>query len=84
MDPESGRAAGHPPIGESGASQICIPNISVRERRKRLASGAIMFVITLVILAVLMASSASHWWRLALYPLFAAAAVGFFQWRDKT
>jgi hypothetical protein len=72
------------PTGSSGAGEVCVPNISTRERRKRLASGVIMFAISLAILAVLIATGASRWWRLALFPLFAGAASGFFQWRDKT
>jgi hypothetical protein len=70
--------------GESEVGEVCIPNISTRERRKRLVSGVIMFVISLAVLAALVASGASRWWRLALYLLFAGAASGFFQWRDKT
>jgi hypothetical protein len=70
--------------GELEAGAVCIPNISTRERRKRLVSGVIMFVISLTVLAALMASGASSWWRLVLFPLFAGAASGFFQWRDKT
>jgi uncharacterized membrane protein YkgB len=64
--------------------EVCIPNISLRERRKRLAGGVIAFILALVVLAVLMTIGASPWWRLALYPLFVGAASGFFQWRDKT
>jgi fatty acid desaturase len=71
-------------ISSSEINAVCIPNISTRERRKRLISGAIMFVISLAVLAALMAGGASRWWRLALFPLFAGAASGFFQWRDKT
>ncbi len=84
LDSGSGQAAGHTPIGGSGTGEICIPNISTRERRKRLASGVIMFIVALVVLAILMAIGASQWWRLALFPLFAGAASGFFQWRAKT
>lgn len=84
LDSGSGQATGHTPIGGSGTGEVCIPNISVRERRKRLASGVILFIITLVALAVLMAIGASQWWRLALFPLFAGAVSGFFQWRAKT
>jgi hypothetical protein len=69
---------------ESESGDVCIPNISPRERRKRLAGGVITFIITLGVLAVLMASGASVWWRLVLFPLFFGAASGFFQWRDKT
>ncbi len=69
---------------DSGAGAICIPNISTRERRKRLASGVGALIIAVAILVVLMASGTSQWWRLVLFPLFFSAASGFFQWRDKT
>jgi hypothetical protein len=77
LDP--GPHAGQMPTGE-----ICIANISLEERRKRLAGGVIAFVISLAVLAALMATGTSRWWRLALFPLFWGATVGFFQWRDKT
>jgi hypothetical protein len=70
--------------GESAIGEVCIPNISIRERRKRLAGGAIAFLIALGVLAIFLASGASVWWRLVLFPLFFGAASGFFQWRDKT
>jgi len=77
-----------PELSENGSPQmggeVCIPNISKVERRKRLASGVIFFLVGLVILAVLMAFGVSRWWRLLLLPLFMGAASGFFQWRDKT
>lgn len=86
MIAESGTSqdTGQSPTGSSTSGEICIPNISTRERRKRLTGGAITFIITLALLAVLMAIGASPWWRLVLFPLFAGATVGFFQWRDKT
>lgn len=80
----SSQDAGQMPTSSSGAGEVCVPNISTRERRKRLASGVIMFAISLAILAALMATGASRWWRIALLSLFAGAASGFFQWRDKT
>ena len=64
--------------------QACTPNISTVERRKRLAFGVVVLLIALAILAILVIIGASPWWRLALYPLFAGAASGLFQWRDKT
>ena len=64
--------------------KICLPNISLGERRKRLAAGAIQFVISLIVLGVMIAFGVDRWWRLALFPMFTGAAVGFFQWRDKT
>ena len=59
-------------------------NIGPEERRKRLVSGVVMFVVSVAVLAALVASGAGRWWRLVLFPLFWGAAVGFFQWRDKT
>ena len=81
---EVSRAAGQTPPGHSGTGEVCIANISPRERRKRLAAGAVQFVISLAILAALLATSADRWWRLPLLLLFWGAATGFFQWRDKT
>ena len=63
---------------------VCIANISTPERRKRLMFGVLSLAIALVILAILMATGVSRWWRLPLFLLFASAATGFFQWRDKT
>ncbi len=65
-------------------NDACTPNISLAERRKRLLSAIVAFAIALIILTALIATGASRWWRLALYPIFAASTVGFFQWRDKT
>ena len=69
---------------EDSGGEACIANISPRERRKRLAGGVIMFVISLAALGALMATGADRWWRLTLLLLFWGAASGFFQWRDKT
>jgi hypothetical protein len=65
-------------------NDVCIPNISSKERAKRLVSGVVTFAITLVILWILMSIGASRWWRISLLPLLMAAATGFFQWNDKT
>ena len=81
---ESSQDTGQSPTDSSEIGAVCIPNISTRERRKQLVSGVIIFVISVAILAALMAGGASRWWRLALFPLFIGAASGFFQWRDKT
>ena len=69
---------------ETEISEVCIPNISTEERRKRLKSGVMILIISLALLIVLVATGVIPWWRLALFPLFAAAASGYFQWRDKT
>ena len=63
---------------------ICIPNISTIERRKRLVGGAVALLIGLAGLAGAIRLDLSPWWRLALFPVFASAATGYFQWRDQT
>ena len=65
-------------------NEACIPNISTAERRKRLTFGVMTLVIALAILGILLATGTSRWWRLALYPVFVSAMIGFFQWGDKT
>ncbi len=65
-------------------NDIGIPNISATERRKRLRFGLITLLLALIVLAALIVLNVSPWWRLALFPLFAGAALGYFQWRDKT
>ena len=69
---------------DSDTTEVCIPNISPRERLKRLIGGVIPFVIALAVLSWLIAIDANRLWRLPLFLLFMAAASGFFQWRDKT
>jgi predicted CDP-diglyceride synthetase/phosphatidate cytidylyltransferase len=73
-----------PKNSDSGDKEVCISNISPRERLKRLIGGVIPFVIALTILGWLISTNADRLWRLPLFLLFAAAASGFFQWRDKT
>lgn len=67
---------------EDGATNL--PNISMTERRKRLQGGTIMFVIGMIILLITIVTAVNRWWRLALFPLFAGAASGYFQWREHT
>jgi len=72
------------PSGGAVSDAVCIPNISRPEQRKRLMSGVVMLLAGMVILAALLAFGVSRWWRLLLFPLFAGAGSGYFQWRDKT
>jgi hypothetical protein len=64
--------------------EACVPNISPRERLKRLIGGVIPFVIALAILTWLISTNADRLWRLPLFFLFVGTASGYFQWRDKT
>jgi hypothetical protein len=69
---------------EHDKEHACVPNISPRERLKRLVGGVIPFVLAIVILIWQISTNVERFWRLPLFLLFAAAASGFFQWRDKT
>jgi hypothetical protein len=64
--------------------EVCIANISPLERQKRLKFGIQQLVFTLIILTVLIVLHANPLWRLPLLFMFWAAAVGYFQARDKT
>jgi hypothetical protein len=72
------------PTDREHDGEACVPNISPRERLKRLIAGVIPFVIALGILTWLISADVNRLWRLPLFILFVAAASGFFQWRDKT
>lgn len=64
--------------------QACIPNIGRTQRRRRLVFGAIAFMASLA-LAWALAGVDAHVALRALIalPLY-AAALGFFQYREKT
>jgi hypothetical protein len=66
------------------SQEVCIANISPSERQKRLRFGIYQFTATLVILAVLILLHVNPFWRLPLLLMFWAAAIGYFQARDKT
>lgn len=68
----------------SGGGDVCIANISPKERQIRMRFGITQLVITLVILAVLVALDVNPLWRLPLFFMFSAAAAGYFQAKDKT
>lgn len=72
-----------PSRGEE-AGDFCIANISPVERKKRLQFGIYQLIASLVILAVLVMLDVNPLWRLPLFFLFAAAASGYFQAKEKT
>lgn len=73
------------PAGEGQKdSSGCVPNISRQERKRRLLVGLFTFFVSLIALALLVIIGADRGWRVATFFLFFGAAVGFFQWRDKT
>ena len=69
---------------EHNGGEVCIANISPRERLKRLIGGVIPFGIAVIILTWQISTDVNRLWRLPLFLLFVAAASGYFQWRDKT
>jgi len=66
------------------SEEVCIANISPLERQKRLQFGIQQFIFTLFVMGVLIVFQINPLWRLSLLVLFWAAAVGYFQARDKT
>jgi heme A synthase len=63
---------------------VCIANISLRERQKRLVAGIVQCAVALLLLTALITLEIDRWWRLALFLPFFGAASGFLQWREKT
>jgi len=68
----------------SSVGEVCIANISPKERQKRMRFGVIQFVVSLGVLGVLILFDVNPLWRLVLYFMFSAAAAGYFQAKDKT
>lgn len=68
----------------SSVGEVCIANISPRERQLRMRFGITQFVIGVAMLATLVAFDVNPLWRLSLLFIFGAAATGYFQAKDKT
>jgi len=65
-------------------SEVCIANISPRERQLRMRFGIVQFAVSLIILTVLVALDLDPLWRLPLIFMFWTAAIGYFEAKDKT
>jgi hypothetical protein len=61
-----------------------VGNIGTAERRKRLVFGIVTFGAGVVIAVLLVVARAHLVWRLPLFLVFYAGALGVFQARDKT
>ncbi len=72
----------HHTMNGDGAS--CVPNIGVRERRKRMASAVVGLAIGACLGVVLIAYGASRLSRLWLFLPLWIGALGYFQAREKT
>jgi hypothetical protein len=63
---------------------VCIANIGPRERRKRLTIGLVSLGLSAAIAAALVSTGVAVGWRAALLLPLMSAAIGVFQWREKT
>jgi hypothetical protein len=59
-------------------------NIGARGRWDRFVMGLALLVLALGIAGALILAGMDRWWRIALFLPFWAAALGFFQAREKT
>jgi hypothetical protein len=64
--------------------EVCIPNISPQERKKRVQFAIQYFIFTLFVLGVLVALDVNPLWRLPLFFMFSAATTSYIQALDKT
>ena len=64
--------------------EVCIPNISPKERKKRAQFAIRYFLFTLAVLGVLIAFDVNPFWRLPLFFMFSAATTSYIQALDKT
>ena len=69
---------------DHGVGQVCIPNISPKERKKRVQFAIRYFLFTLIVLGMLIAFDVNPLWRLPLFFMFSAATTSYIQALDKT
>jgi len=69
---------------EEAVGEVCIPNISPKERKKRERFAIRYFIFTLIVLGTLVTLDVNPLWRLPLFFFFAASTASYFQSLDKT
>lgn len=69
---------------DQGTGEVCIPNISPIERKKRARFAIRYFLFTLLVLIGLLAFDVNPLWRLPLFFMFSAATTSYIQALDKT
>ena len=69
---------------DDGVGEVCIPNISPKERKKRVQFAMRYFLFTLVVLGMLIAFDVNPLWRLPLFFMFSTATTSYIQALDKT
>jgi hypothetical protein len=65
-------------------TDVCVPNIGPRERRRRLIGGLVMGSIAVIAATVLVIMGTSRIWRALLVLPIGGAALGLFQVHAKT
>ena len=73
-----------PEFNVEQVGEVCIANISPKERQLRMRFGIAQAVFGVIVLVILVALNVDPLWRLPLVFVFGAAAVGYFQAKDKT
>jgi len=61
-----------------------VSNITDRGRRRRLIGGIVWLGVASIVTALLSARRAGDWWYALLVIPFSAAALGYFQARERT
>lgn len=69
---------------DDGVGEVCIPNISPKERKKRARFAVRQLITTLVVLGALIWLDVNPLWRLPLFFMFSAATTSYIQALDKT
>jgi hypothetical protein len=66
------------------SQELCIPNIGPRERQRRLVGGFVFLAIAACVAGCLVWFEAPRSWRLLVFLPAWAAAIGFYQVKEKT
>lgn len=69
---------------DEGIGEVCIPNISPKERTKRARFAVRQLIVTLSVLGMLVWLDVNPLWRLPLFFMFSAATTSYIQALDKT
>jgi hypothetical protein len=80
----AGSKFNHSSNDDQEVGEVCIPNISPQERKKRVQFAIRYFVFTLVVLGALLAFDVNPLWRLPLFFMFSATTTSYIQALDKT
>lgn len=69
---------------DEAVGEDCIPNISPKERKKRVRFAVGQFAVTLVVLVGFIIFNINPLWRLLLFFMFSATTTSYIQALDKT